>query len=321
MPIVLRQIANAVSLSVVAAAFVAIPLSSPASPKGGRPLDITLPGTRVFAESLSSLSDGTIIVGSRGHNNVMRIPPNSGDAAEWIKPGTGGLGAVFGVFADEKNKLLWVCSDKSPDTPVISSVKTFDLKTGEPKGSYALPGDTAFCNDIAVRADRTTYISDTSQAAIWMLKPGATALEAAAKDPLLETIDGLAFGDKDNLYVNGVRTGKVVRVTLGKDGKSTSVVELTTPRKLVYPDGMRTIGKNRFLMAEGGGTMSIVTLDGKGGILLQDLKTGMASTPGVTLAKGVALVCEGKLNYMNDPALKDKDPGTFKLFGVPLPKQ
>jgi sugar lactone lactonase YvrE len=312
------------AIAVAAAALCTVSLAavhhvSAAGISAGRPLDITLPGTRVFPESLTSIHDGTIIVGSRGHNNVMRIPPNSGTAVEWIRPGTGGLGAVYGVFADERNKLLWVCSDKLAETPVVPSVKTFDLKTGAPKGSYALPGDNAFCNDIAIREDKTAYITDTAQATVWMLKPGATALEAAAKDPLLETADGLAFGDKDTLYVNGVRTGKFLRVSIGPDGKSTSVVELKTPRKLVYPDGMRTIGKNRFLMAEGGGTMSVVTLDGNGGILLDDLKEGMVSTPGVTLAKGIAWVCEGKLNYMNDPALKDKDPGEFQLYGVPLP--
>lgn len=37
--------------------------------------EITLPGTRVFPESITSTSDGTLIVGSLGHGNVMRIAP------------------------------------------------------------------------------------------------------------------------------------------------------------------------------------------------------------------------------------------------------
>lgn len=28
----------------------------------------------------------------------------------------------------------------------------------------------------------------------------------------------------------------------------------------------------------------------------------------------------GKLNYMDDPKLKDKDPGAFKMYSVPLAK-
>ncbi len=41
----------------------------------------------------------------------------------------------------------------------------------------------------------------------------------------------------------------------------------------------------------------------------------------MTATRGMAWVVEGKLNYRNDAALKDKDPGVFKMFAVPLPKQ
>jgi hypothetical protein len=37
--------------------------------------EITLPGTRVFPESMTSTADGTLIVGSLGHGNVLRIAP------------------------------------------------------------------------------------------------------------------------------------------------------------------------------------------------------------------------------------------------------
>ena len=37
--------------------------------------EITLPGTLVFPESITSTSDGTLIVGSLGHGNVLRIAP------------------------------------------------------------------------------------------------------------------------------------------------------------------------------------------------------------------------------------------------------
>jgi hypothetical protein len=40
----------------------------------------------------------------------------------------------------------------------------------------------------------------------------------------------------------------------------------------------------------------------------------------VTVARGMAWIVEGKLNYRNDPKLKDKDPREFKMFAVPLPK-
>src|SRR5580658_8965437 len=113
--------------------------------------EITLPGTLVYPESITSTSDGTLIIGSLGHGNVMRIAPGKTAAEEWIKPGTGGLNQVLGVYADEKGKTLWVCSNNlDNNSGEKAAVKAFDLKTGAPKGSYALPGDMALCNDVAV---------------------------------------------------------------------------------------------------------------------------------------------------------------------------
>jgi sugar lactone lactonase YvrE len=284
--------------------------------------EITLPGTRVFPESITSTPDGTLIVGSLGHGNVLRIAPGQTTAEEWIKPGTNGLNSVLGVFADEKNKLLWVCSNKLGPAGEATSVKTFDLKTGAPKNTYPLPGDGTLCNDIAVGADRTAYLTDTRQGSVDMLKPGATSLEIAAKDPLLAGADGVAFGDKTTLYVNSVTAGKLLRLALGPDGKSKTIVELKLPRPLDRPDGMRAIGKQRLLLAENAGRMSIVTFGGPEmqTVALLTLKEGMASTPGVTATKGMAWVVEGKLNYMQDPKLKDQDPGSFNLYAVPLPR-
>lgn len=284
--------------------------------------EITLPGTRVFPESITSTADGTLIVGSLGHGDVLRVVPGKAAAEEWIKPGAGGLNNVLGVYADEKGKLLWVCSNNLENKGEATSIKTFDLKTGAPKATYKLPGDGALCNDIAVGEDGTAYISDTRLATILMLKPGTSALEAAAKDSLLAGADGLAFGDKTTLYVNSVTAGKILRIDLGPDGKSKKITDLKLPRALDRPDGMRAIGKHRLLLAENSGTMSVVTFEGadKQTVVIKPLKQGLESTPGVTATRGMAWIVEGKLNYRNDEALKDKDPGTFKMFAVPLPK-
>lgn len=286
------------------------------------PTEITLPATRIFPESITSTKDGTIIIGSLGHGNVLRVAPGKTEAVEWIKPGTGGLNSILGVLADEKDNLLWVCSNKFEATGEATAVKTFDLKTGAPKGSYPLPGAKALCNDFAIADDGTAYISDTEQAIVFMLKRGGKALEEAAKDPLLAGADGLAFGDKTTLYVNSVTTNKFVRLDIGPDGKAKSVVELKTSRPLGEPDGMRTLGKDRLLMAENAGVMSIVTFSGpqKDTAVFTNLKEGLEASCAVTATKGMAWIVEGKLNYRDDGEKKGQDPGTFKLYAVPLPK-
>ena len=243
-------------------------------------------------------------------------------AEEWIKPGTGGLNQVLGVYADEKGKTLWVCSNKLDNNGEATAAMAFDLKTGAPKATFPLPGDGTLCNDIAVGTDGTTYVTDTRQGSLLMVKRGGKALEIAAKDPLLAGADGLAFGSKTILYVNSVSAGKLIRLDLGPDGKAKSVVELKLSRPLDRPDGMRAIGKNRLLLAENSGKMSIVTFQGKDmhDAVITTIKEGLESTPGVTATRGMAWIVEGKLNYRNDPKLKDKDPGQFKMYAVPLPK-
>jgi sugar lactone lactonase YvrE len=280
--------------------------------------EITLPGTLIYPESITSTADGTLIVGSLGHGNIMRIAPGKAAAEEWIKAGTGGLNQVLGVFADDKGKTLWVCSNNLEQKGEATSVKAFDLKTGAIKGTYPLPGQGPLCNDIAVAEDGTAYITDTLQGSVLMLKPGGKSLEIAAKDPLLAGADGLAFGEKTILFVNCVTTNKLLRLDLGPDGKSKTVTELKLSRAVDRPDGMRAIGKNRMLMAENSGKMSIVTFDGPSAAI-KTIKEGLESTPGVTATRGMAWIVEGKLNY-RDGAMKGKDPGTFKMYAVPLPK-
>jgi sugar lactone lactonase YvrE len=285
--------------------------------------EITLPATRIFPESITSTADGTLIVGSLGHGNVLRIAPGKTTAEEWIKPGAGGLNGVLGVFADEKGKTLWVCSNNLENKGEATAVMAFDLKSGAPKGTYRLPGEGPLCNDIAVGPDGTAYVADTRLNSVLMLKPGAKALEVAAKDPLLAGADGLAFGDKTTLYVNSVSAGKLLRVDLGPDGKSKKVTELKLSRPLDRPDGMRAIGTHRLLLAENSGKMDIVTFEGpdRQNAVITTIKEGLESTPGVTATRGMAWLIEGKLNYRNDAAFKGKDPGTFKMVAVPLPKK
>lgn len=273
--------------------------------------------TDLFPESITSLKDGTIILGSVP-GGVYKIKPGETEAKPFIAREGNGFTTVLGVLADEKANTLWVCNT-GPGT-----LKTFDLKTGKAKGSYAMPTG-AVCNDIAVADNGTAYASDTSGAKLFMLKKGAVALEQAAADPLLAGVDGLAFGDKSTLYVNSVSANKLIKLDLGPDGKSTKVTELKLSRPLGAPDGMRAIGKHKFLQAENGnvaragGRLTLVTVDPKTNMAaIETLKDGLQATPATTATKGMAWVVEGKQDYRNGKN-KGQDPTPFKLYAVKLP--
>jgi len=271
----------------------------------------------LFPESITSLKDGTIILGSVP-GGVYKVKPGETEAKPFIAREGNGFTTVLGVFADEKANTLWLCNTG----PGV--LKAFDLGTGKAKGSYPMPTG-AVCNDIAVADNGTAYATDTAGAKIFMLKKDAAALEQAAADPLLAGVDGIAFGDKNTLYVNSVTANKMIRLDLGADGKSTKVAELKLTGPLGAPDGLRAIGKNKFVQSENGnaaragGRLALVTIDPKTNTAtIKTLKDGMQATPATTATKGMAWVCEGKQDYRNGKN-KGQDPLPFKLYAVKLP--
>ena len=126
------------------------------------PAIISIPSKNLFPESITSTSDGTIIVGSWGTSSVWRIPAGGNTAAKWIDSSTT-AGPLLGVLADEKSGRLLVCK---------AGVRTFDLNTGSPKEFLTIPTANPFCNDLAVRNDGSIYVIDTNGAKVFMFAKG-----------------------------------------------------------------------------------------------------------------------------------------------------
>jgi sugar lactone lactonase YvrE len=281
------------------------------------PTEVTVHDDKPFPESITSTSDGSLIMGSVTKSAVFRAAKGAATAEPWIKPGTNGLQRILGVFADQKAGTLWVCSSKAGQGPP-TALKAFDLKTGAPKGSYDFPGDNALCNDIAVGPGGTAYATDTIAARILRLKKGATALDVWVDDKQLAGVDGIAFGDPNTIYVNTVTTGHLFRIPVGKDGAAGALAPIQPSQPLSSPDGMRALARNQFLLVEGAGQVDRVTIDGDTA-KIEVLKAGFNGPTAVTQVGKTAWVLEGKLKYMNDPKFKDQDPGPFKAYAVPIP--
>ena len=47
------------------------------------------------------------------------------------------------------------------------------------------------------------------------------------------------------------------------------------------------------------------------------MKEGLTGPTAVTLVGGMAYVAEARLNYRNDPKLRDQDPGPFRAVAIP----
>jgi sugar lactone lactonase YvrE len=273
--------------------------------------EISIPGSRIFPESITSASDGTLYIGSVGQAQIYRAAPGAATAEVFIPPGTGGMKQIFGVLADEASGTLWACSNQLADGPPgaappgPSSLHSFELATGAPKASHALPAG-AMCNDIAVGTNGDTYATDTSGMRVMRLPLGADALEAwspagAFGEPGA-VLDGIAMVG-GRVIVNTLRTNKLFAVEVGADGKAGAVQELTLSAPLGGPDGMRTYGGNGVLVtysADGIGKIQHVTISGDSATVI-DVKDELEGPVSVTAVGNTGYALEGQLALMFAP--------------------
>jgi sugar lactone lactonase YvrE len=304
-------------------AFVAVSAACAAAQSAAPRGDILIDATGVHPESVTSSSDGSLFTGSMA-GIIYRAGPSDTKAVPFINPNTeNGLRSTYGVLADDTQRRLWVCSvspfgARGPQPP--TELVAFELKSGKLIGRWPFPGATGTCNDIAIANDGTAYATDTPGGRIVKLSKGGSALEVAVVDDRLKGIDGLAFGADGALIINNVQKHELWRVTLPAGGKPASLTQLNASRKMEGPDGIRPIGGNRFLQAEGtGGRITLVTIEGDNA-RIDVLREGLDSSPGVTLIGNTAYAVEGKIQYLFDPQFRGKDPGPFKAIAIPLPK-
>lgn len=288
---------------------------------------VTLP-EKSFPESVTSTSDGALYVGSFNHGGVTRVTP-TGKVDAFISPGANGSRSTLGVLADEKNGLLYACSNDlsglgvpSPGSGKGAFLKTFDLRTGAPKGSFALTDEKSFCNDIAVGGDGTAYITDSFAPYVYSLKPGATALEVWATDPALAPakdgvgLDGIAVGGDGNLYVTTFIPARLFRIAI-ENGKAGSITELKPSSALDHADALRPFGSS-LLLIEGAGRLDKVTVSGDEA-RIEVIKDGLTEPVSVAQVGDTGWVAEGKLSYVIGEN-KNTDPGSFTLKPIALPK-
>jgi sugar lactone lactonase YvrE len=290
------------------------------------PNEVHIPGDHVFPESITSTSDGTLYISSLGDGMIFRVP-KGGAAEPFVRPGAH-LMSVIGVLADERAGTLWACSSDLTAAGVKTeggsgppALKAFDLKSAALKGSVTFPGNTGFCNDMAIGRDGALYVTDTVNPRILRLKAGANAFDVWIENPIFGTkgynLDGIAFGGDGHLYVNTYEGGKLFRVAVKADGSAGEVTEIKTSTPLDHPDGLRLLKGNTFLMIEGAGRLDRITIDGDTA-KVDVLKDGMKTPVAVTQVGDIAWALEGQLDVLFDPAKKGTRPGPFRAFAVEL---
>jgi sugar lactone lactonase YvrE len=290
---------------------------------------IDLPGERAFPESISAASDGTLYVSSLASGGIVRIKPGASTAEQWIKPGAFDSRSTFGVLIDERSNLLWVCSNDmsgkgvpGPSSIPGSYLKGFDLSTGKGKISAGLPGSKNLCNDMAIAADGSIYVTNSRAPQILRLKPGGNELEVFLEDQQFEPpkdgvgLDGIAIGGDGNIYVNTFSKGEFFRIDI-REGRPGKVIELATSRPLKFPDGLRPLSGETFLMAEGSGTLDRVSVDNDN-VTIETLRDRLAEPTAVAKVGQTVWVTEGQLSHLFDPTANGPPRLPFRITGVPI---
>lgn len=283
-------------------------ISHPAKSASAHPAELTIPGEEIYPESLTSTTDGRIIIGSIKARTIFSVKPGAATAEPWIKPDNETMLGNFGVFADNKSNTLYACFSPMPGqhSSAHATLKTFNLRTGAFKAKYELPTAGAFCNDIAVGADGAAYVSDTQNMEIDRMAKGATKLEVWAGNggfgPSGGVLDGISvLGNR--VFVNTLATSKLFEVPIEVGGKVGAITEVKLDHPIDRPDGMRSFGKDSVLIVEGGPSakLSKITITGDSG-QVTPLKEGLPDGPvSVTIVGTTGYVLGGQLKQLFDP--------------------
>ena len=234
----------------------------------------------------------------------------------------------IGVLADDRHGRLWVCSVPNSFGPRLararrqpSEVVAFDLKTGKLIGRWPFPAPGGTCNDIAIGPDGAAYATDTPGGRILKLPRGGNALEVVVERRSLEGHRRHRLRRRrQDVHQQRAEAGAVARDAAVRRHAGGAEIARTSDRKMEGPDGLRPIGGNRFLQAEGtSGRITLLTIDGDNAHIVV-LREGLQSSPGVTLIGNTVYAVEGKINYLSTRSCAARIPARSRPSPLHLPR-
>jgi hypothetical protein len=125
---------------------------------------------------------------------------------------------------------------------------------------------------------------------IHRLRPGAKELDLwVAADPQLAGVDGIAIVADGSVYVNTFFAGRIFRIPVKTDGSAGALEPIETSVPLTRPDGLRTVGPQTLIQAEGQGRVAELTIKGNRAEV-RVLQEGLTGATAVTIVGNTAFV-------------------------------
>jgi sugar lactone lactonase YvrE len=235
-----------------------------------------------FAESISYDADRDLyvavnagmpqdVVPNDGYISLVN-PDGSAHTLKWIGVNRNGLTLNHPLGSDIANGMLYVVD--------IDTVRWFDMKTGEPKGSTPVAGVTRF-NDLDVAPDGTIYATQTGDQhpASWRVYKITAQGQASVfvSGAPLNLPNGIAFDPKGNIVVVNIGSDDVL--TFSPSGPLLTTEHSTDAGNdglAILPDGTKYVssvrqgtvarirpGQKAELVASGIPTAASMTYDSK----------------------------------------------------------
>jgi SMP-30/gluconolaconase/LRE-like protein len=137
----------------------------------------------------------------------------------------------------------------SPNDPVVSVVRRFNMKTGAPAGEIRVEKSNGF-NDLEAADDGTIYATQTGAGGqnpdpttwqVWRITPAGQASIFIQGAPLRQP-NGIAFDEKGNIVVVNIGNNEVL--TFGQDGKlltTENAVQAGNDGLVIMKDGTKYV--------------------------------------------------------------------------------
>lgn len=196
-------------------------LRAVARSSAGAPVALTIDEPDLYPEGIAfDPVSGDFLLGSLHRRQILRVTPRA-DAPPRLVPLVGpaadGLGAVAGLRVDAERRQLWAATGMIPLAAGFEEAERgrsrlcrFHLDSGAIEGCFEPPADGSEhqLNDIAVDAGGNAWVTDTFTGALYRLRAGGDALEAALPAGTFLWPNGIAAdGAGGGLWVADWRSG------------------------------------------------------------------------------------------------------------------
>jgi len=221
-----------------------------------RAAQIALPNSLIEGIAVEIETDRIFLSDVVGRR-VMVVEPFDRSSAEVFADAEDGLQSVFGLAADDVNRVIWAATGTLPQTPLnegedaTTALVALDMITGDVYRRYEYDGADRIA-DIVTR-DGIVYAVDSGANRIYQLTSLSGRLRLLSEDPRFGGLQGAALAD-GALYVADYALG-LWRVNLA-DGTAQQV--RPDSESLIGIDGLSATREGRLIAVRNGVTPNAV---------------------------------------------------------------